>query len=159
MLNASNRFIEQKGWLEEENGKPSQTLFDQAEKARSRVEFGRKASGARDVGAEIRKRYDREVWDKQPKNKNGEIDKEAPLVDEGLVKEKLAIPEGGVEGWPTCDLEVAKNSVNAAEAAAGRGPMKLNKDFIGPWRDRETAHVLNIDAAKDAKLKINSCSA
>ncbi|KAJ9261581.1 hypothetical protein DTO195F2_4111 [Paecilomyces variotii] len=152
-------FIEQKGWLEAENGKPDQELFDLAEKARSRVEFGRKANGARDVGAEIRKQYDREVWDKQPKNKNGEIEKDAPLVDEGLVKERMAIPDGGVGGWPTCDLEAAQNSVNAAEAAAGRGPMKLKKDFLQPWHDRERTHVLNIQAAKDAKAKIAGCSA
>lgn len=132
ILIASNRLFEQKGWLEEENGKPDQELFDQAEKARSRVEYGRKASGARDIGTAIRKQYDREVWDKQSKNANGEVKNDAPLVDEGLVREKLAIPEGGVAGWPTCDLGVAKNSVNAAEAAAGRGPMHLKRDFLDP---------------------------
>lgn len=95
----------------------------------------------------------------QPKNKNGEIEKDAPLVDEGLVKEKMAIPEGGVAGWPTCDLEVAKNSANAAEAEAGRGPMDLKKDFLRPWKEREATHMLNIQAAKDAKTKITSCSA
>ncbi|KAJ9297802.1 hypothetical protein DTO271G3_4023 [Paecilomyces variotii] len=152
-------FIEQKGWLEAENGKLDQELFDLAEKARSRVELGRRANGARDVGAEIRKQYDREVWDKQPKNKNGEVEKDAPLVDEGLVKERIAIPDGGVEGWPTCDLEAAQNSVNAAETAAGRSPMNLKKDFLRPWQDREVTHVLNIQAAKDAKAKITGCSA
>lgn len=153
-----DRFIEQKGWLEEDNGKPSQTLFDLAEKARSRVEFGRKAMAARDIGAEVRKKYDREVWDKQPKNKNGEITKNAPLVEEGLVKETLVVPEGGVGGWRTCDLEVAQNSVNAAEAAAGRGPVNLKKDFVRPWRDREVTHMENIKAASEAKAKITSCS-
>ncbi|GLB09425.1 hypothetical protein AtubIFM57258_005345 [Aspergillus tubingensis] len=151
-------FIEQKGWLEEGNGKPSQTLFDLAEKVRSRVEFGRKAMAARDIGAEVRKQYDREVWDKQPKNKNGEITKDAPLVEEGLVKESLAVPEGGVGGWRTCDLEVAQNSINAAEAAAGRGPVNLKKDFVRLWRDREATHMLNIKAASEAKAKITSCS-
>ncbi|GKZ45866.1 hypothetical protein AbraIFM66951_008734 [Aspergillus brasiliensis] len=151
-------FIEQKGWLEEDNGKPSQTLFDLAEKARSRVEFGRKAMAARDIGNEVRKQYDREVWDRQPKNKNGEVKKNAPLVEEGLVKESLAVPEGGVGGWRTCDLEVAQNSVNAAEAAAGRGPVNLKKDFVRPWREREATHLENIRAASKAKAKITSCS-
>jgi len=68
-------------------------------------------------------------------------------------------PEGGVAGWPTCDLEVAKDSVNAAEAEAGRGPIDLKKDFLRPWQEREATHVLNIQAAKYAKTKITSCSA
>ena len=111
-------------------------------------------------GAEIRKKHDNEVWEKQPKNKNGEVEKEAPLVEEGLVKERMGIRTGGVDGWITCDLQAAKESVDAEEAKAGRNPMKLNKDFINPWSVREEGHRLNIQALKDAKTKISGgCSA
>ncbi|KAJ6073193.1 hypothetical protein N7467_011278 [Penicillium canescens] len=152
-------FIEQKGYLEEDNGKPSQQLFDLAEQARSRVQYGRQANAVRDIGTEIRKKYDNEVWEKQPKTKNGEVEKDAPLVEEGLVKERMGIPDGGVDGWITCDLQDAKAAVNAEETKAGREPMKL-KDFIDDWSTSEGGHKLNIDAVKDAKLKISGgCSA
>lgn len=145
--------------MEEGNGRPDQRLFDLAEQARGRVQYGRQANAARDIGAEIREKYDHAVWEKQPKNKNGKLDKNAPLVDEGLVKERMAIPDGGVDGWITCDLKVAKDSVDAEEKKAGRAPMDLNGDFINPWAMRERGHRLNIQALKDAKPKISGCSA
>ena len=141
------------------NGRPDQRLFDLAEQARSRVEYGRKANGARDIGADIRRKYDHAVWEKQPRNKNGELDKNAPLIDEGLVKEKIAIPNGGVDGWITCDLKAAKDSVDAEETKAGRAPIRLKGDFIGPWEDRSLTHKLNIEALQAAKTKISGCSA
>ncbi|BCS20905.1 uncharacterized protein APUU_21337S [Aspergillus puulaauensis] len=147
-------FIQQRGW---DNGdrKPAQELFDQAEKARSRVEFGRKATMFRDIGAEIRKKYDREVWDKQPKNKNGEINKYAPKVDEGLVRERIIIPPGATEGWISCQPEAAQNSINAA----GKGPVDLKEEFVQPWKHKDDAHQMNIQAAKNAKAKITECRA
>lgn len=132
-------------------------MFDLAEQAHDRAEYGRKSTGMRDIGAEIRKRYDHAVWEKQPKNNNGGLDKDAPLVDEGLVKEKMAIPAGSVGGWVTCDLLVAKTSVNAHEKDAGRSPMNLKGDFIAPWEEREERHVSNIRALKEAKTKISGC--
>ncbi|KAJ5607975.1 hypothetical protein N7537_004594 [Penicillium hordei] len=91
-------FIEQTAYLDEDNGKPSKQLFDLAEQARGRVQYGRQANAARDTGTEIRNKYDHEVWEKQPKNKKGEVEKDAPLVEGGLVKERMGIPDGGVEG-------------------------------------------------------------
>ncbi|OJJ85482.1 uncharacterized protein ASPGLDRAFT_65480 [Aspergillus glaucus CBS 516.65] len=127
--------------------------------ARSRVQYGRQANAVRDIGTEIRKKYDNEVWEKQPKTKKGEVEKDVPLVKEGLVKERMGIPNGGVDGWITCDLQDAKTAVNAEETKAGREPMKL-KDFIDDWSTNEGGHRLNINAAKDAKLKISGgCSA
>ncbi|PWY61968.1 hypothetical protein BO83DRAFT_326996, partial [Aspergillus eucalypticola CBS 122712] len=151
-------FIEQKGWLEEGNSNASQALFDQAEKARSRVEFGRKANACREIGADIRMQYDRAVWDRQPKDANGDIVKKALLVEEGLVKETMAMPDGAVAGWITCDLPAARNSVNAAEKAAGRNPMKL-KNFASSWQRKEKAHMLKNQAATEAKANITGCSA
>lgn len=159
ILTMGNRFIEQKGYLDEGHGKPDQQLFDLAEQARDRAEYGRKSTGMRDIGAEIRKKYDNAVWEKQPKNNNGELDKNAPLVDEGLVKERMAIPAGGVGGWPTCDLVVAKESVDAQETDAGRAPMNLKRDFIAPWEKKKKSHALNIEALKEAKTKISGCPA
>lgn len=139
--------------MEEGDGKPDKQLFDLAEQARDRAEYGRKSTGMRDIGAEIRKKYDNTVWEKQPKNKNGEINKNAPLVDEGLVKEKMAIPDGGVDGWITCDLHAAEEKVNANGKS-----MKLNKDFIVPWTMKDGKHKSNIEALKNAKAKISGCS-
>lgn len=156
---AGNRFIEQKSYLEEANGRPDQQLFDRAEHARGRVEYGRKANAARDIGTEIRKKYDNAVWEKQPKNDNGEVEKNAPLVNEGLVKERMAVPDGGVGGWITCDLQVAKESVDTEEKKAGRNPMKLRKDFVDPWKTKEVKHMSNIEALQDAKTKLSGCSA
>lgn len=76
------------------------------------------------------------------------------MVDEGLVKERMAIPDGGVEGWITCDPQVAKESVDAGETKAGRDPMKLTKDFVNLWAMRKESHRLNIQALKDAKTRI-----
>lgn len=154
ILTASNRFIQRKGWLDEGGGKPAQELFDQAEKARSRVQAGRIASGLRDVGAEIRRKYDREVWDKQPKNRNGKIKRKAPLVDEGLVREQKVIPPGATEGWISCNPDAAQDSLNAAGKV-----VNVRKEFINPWKNNEDAHRLNIQAVQDAKQMITKCSA
>lgn len=144
--------IQQAGWLEKGNGRPAQELFDQAEKARGRVEMGRQLSGYRDVGALIRKKYDREVWDKQPKYENGEIEKEAPLVDEGLVRERKVIPPGATDGWISCDPMAAQRSLNAAGKE-----VDVTREFIRPWANNIDAHRLNILAVQAAKKMITEC--
>lgn len=154
-----NRYIAQKGDLKKEDGRPNQELFDLAEKTRSRALFGRKATAARDIGNEIRKTYDSAVWDKQPKNKNNKLAKEPPMVEEGLVKEKMAIPDGGVQGWVTCSLGAAKELVNEKLEKEGKAPMKLNDEFIGPWMDKEVSHQSNIRALESAGEMISECKA
>lgn len=153
ILTPSNRFIQQRG---RDNGdrKPAQELFDRAEKARSRVESGRELTGLRDVGIKIRKKYDREVWDKQPKDGNGEVQKNAPLVDEGLVREREIIPPGATEGWISCDPRAAQSSLNAAGKE-----VDVVREFVEPWKDNWDAHRINIQAAKNAKAKITECRA
>ncbi|OJI99606.1 hypothetical protein ASPVEDRAFT_69965 [Aspergillus versicolor CBS 583.65] len=145
-------FIQRKRWLDEGGGKPAQELFDQAERARSRVQTGRIASGLRDVGVEIRRKYDREVWDKQPKNRNGKIKKNAPLVDEGLVREQKVIPPGATEGWISCNPDAAQDSLNAAGKE-----VNVRKEFIDPWKNNQDGHRLNIQAVQDAKQMITEC--
>lgn len=54
--------------------------------------------------------------------------KDDPMVDEGLVKERMVIPkgsEGTINGWITYDLTAAKESVDAQETNAGRDPVKV----------------------------------
>ncbi|KAJ5564847.1 hypothetical protein N7513_001089 [Penicillium frequentans] len=82
------------------------------------------------------------------------------MVDEWLVKERMGIPkgsEGAINGWITCDLTAAKDSVDAEDTKAGRDTMKL-KDFTLPWKENEKSHEQTINALETAKTKISGCS-
>lgn len=81
------------------------------------------------------------------------------MVEEGLVKEKMAIPDGGVQGWVTCSLGAAKELVNEKLEKEGKAPMKLNDEFIGPWMDKEISHQSNIRALESAGEMISECKA
>lgn len=142
-----------------EENRPRQELFDLANKTRDRALFGRKATALRDIGGEIRKKYDNAVWQKQPKNKNGELQKDAPMVTEGLVEEKMAIPNGGVQGWVTCDLNAAEKSVNKNLEEEGKAPANVKQDFTESWLSAEEGHRRNIDALKYAEQRISPCYA
>lgn len=82
-----------------------------------------------------------------------------PIVEEGIVRESLAIPNGGVEGWITCNLNEAKIAIDDREEKAGRGRVKLKKDFVQPWFAKEVNHSNNIDALTQAGDMISQCKA
>ena len=149
ILTSRNRFIQRKGWLDAENGRLFMEFFDRAGTAADRVTEGRRLTQLRDIGNEIRKQYDPEVWDKQPKDTKRKVLKTAPMVDEGLVKERIKIPNGATAGWISCNVWAAKYLIEEA----GKGPVDVEKDFITPYNDREPSHRNNIWAAKGAVTK------
>lgn len=121
-MTSRNTFIQRKGWLDAENGRLSTEFFDRAGTAADRVTNGRRLTQFRGIGNEIRKQYDLGVWDKQPKDTNGEVLKTAPMVDEGPVKERIKIPNGATAGWISCNVWAVKDLIE--EAGKGRWTWK-----------------------------------